>query len=79
MAAGITKLQASHGSKNALLKVGNATFLGGTGGTAPLGPQGVVPGSEATTVPDGVRQPRDFGECLVNFGQTEFLTFSRDP
>lgn len=62
MAAGITKLQASHGSKNAILKLGKASFIGGTGGVAPLGPQGVVPGSEATVVPGGIKRPKDYGE-----------------
>lgn len=62
MRAGLTKLQASHNVSNALLKVGNATFLGGTGGVAPLGPQGILPGDDAKETPSGIRRPKDFGE-----------------
>lgn len=64
ISAGIVKLQAAQNETNALLKVGNSTFLGGTGGVMPIGPQGLIPSGAWTKIPSGVRTPEGYGESM---------------
>ncbi|CEH12173.1 hypothetical protein CBOM_00175 [Ceraceosorus bombacis] len=60
ISAGMAKLQRFSGFDNPVFKMINTTFVGGTGGVVPLGPNGAMINSDARLIPDSVARPQGY-------------------